>query len=87
MYKDISLMGIYHADMDADNIVYAPKDPALPVRTSPHWTQRYQFRIIDFHNAFKVNLTHATIAGDHFAELDMVVQEVLEGIRSQAAQV
>ncbi|TCD65025.1 hypothetical protein EIP91_003346 [Steccherinum ochraceum] len=86
MYKDISLMGIYHADMAANNVVFAPKHPALPVRTSPHWTQRYQFRIIDFHHAFKVNLTHPTIAGDHFAELKMVLQEALGDLHKQPEQ-
>ncbi|TCD67823.1 hypothetical protein EIP91_011885 [Steccherinum ochraceum] len=62
MYKDISSLGLCHLDMSEKNILKAPKDPALPVRTSPHWTKPYDFRIVDFHRTRRANLRNDLVA-------------------------
>ncbi|TCD67826.1 hypothetical protein EIP91_011888 [Steccherinum ochraceum] len=75
MYTDMSTFGVVHHHMATSNIVKALDGAALPVLTSPNWTKPYQYRLIDFHESFKVNIEPSRLAAIEHVGLERLLNE------------
>ncbi|TCD67824.1 hypothetical protein EIP91_011886 [Steccherinum ochraceum] len=75
MYTDISTMGVVHGHVVRSNIVRALDEPALPVLTSPNWTKPYRYRLIDFHQSFKVNIEPRRLAAIEHVGLERLLND------------